>query len=98
MIGRISKRRLVAPRRLMMPCLGLLVVLGVAMANPVRAEDHDIGANQRREPSGWWWAGFQRHDAYYSAPPMIYPPLGFNQLPARQPAANIRSDVPLFDH
>jgi hypothetical protein len=59
------------------------------------ADDHDRRAEVRhdRGPDHGWREGYyHRPDIYYSAPPVIYPPMGYYQ----QPSATLNFSFPLI--
>jgi hypothetical protein len=88
--------------RWVVPCVGLTVALVGAASGAAPAGDLN-GAPERRhgrvEHSGWLWNGY-RPDVYYSAPPVIYPSLGFGQEPDRKPASTLNNNfsIPLLWH
>jgi hypothetical protein len=71
--------------------------LTIFLAGPLAAVAHADGPSRHPniERSGWWWNGY-RPDVYYSAPPVIYPSLGYIQQPERQPATLEDFRVPLL--
>jgi len=63
------------------PYVGLTIALAGPLAAAARADDQGNVSAPRQshvERSGWWWNGY-RPDVYYSAPPVIYPSVGYRQ-------------------